>query len=149
MAGATVAATGRMSIERFTRKEVVTAEADETVSQVAEKMRREHVGAVVLTDVGRPIGIVTDRDLALRVLADGRPPETPVREVMSQDLVLAHCDDTVDQIVVRMRQAGVRRLPIVNRDGSLVGMVSLDDLYVLLSGELSTTAYAVLDNRGP
>jgi CBS domain-containing protein len=138
-----------MSIERFTRKQVVTALPAESVSEVAEKMRREHVGAIVVTDLGEPIGIVTDRDLALRVVADGRSPDTPVREVMSHDLVVAECRDTVDQIIVLMRKTGVRRLPIVDDEGGLVGLVSLDDLYVLLSGELSTTAYAVLDNRGP
>jgi CBS domain-containing protein len=138
-----------MSIERFTRKEVVTAQPDETAAEVAEKMRSHHVGAVVIVDLGRPIGIITDRDVALRVVGEGRTTETPIREVMSSDLVLAHHDDTLDHIVIRMRQTGVRRLPIVDGDGALIGLVSLDDLFVLLSGELSTTAYAVLDNRGP
>jgi CBS domain-containing protein len=147
--GALVAHAGVMSMERFTRKEVVTAEPDEPASAVAQRMSESHVGAVIITDLGRPIGIVTDRDLALRVLGEGRSSEVPVHEVMSRELVTARVGDGVDGVVSRMRATGVRRLPIVGMDGSLVGLVSLDDLFVLLSGELSASAGAVLDNRGP
>jgi CBS domain-containing protein len=147
--GPLVAPAGVMSMERFTRKEVVTAEPDESARDVAQRMAESHVGAVVVIDLGRPIGMVTDRDLALRVLGEGRSPEVPVREVMSRELVTARVGDGVDGVVARMRSTGVRRLPIVGMDGSLVGLVSLDDLFVLLSGELSASAGAVLDNRGP
>jgi CBS domain-containing protein len=138
-----------MSLERFTRKEVVVARPEESAADVALKMENEHVGAVVIVDLGRPIGIITDRDLALRLVASRLPYDTAVRTVMSTDLVTACVDDTVDEIVYRMRTTGVRRLPIVNEDGALIGLVSLDDLYVMLAGELGETAHAVLDNRGP
>jgi CBS domain-containing protein len=112
-------------------------------------MLRHHVGAVVVVEGGRPVGILTDRDLALRLLAAGREAQTPVREVMSGDPVTARVDEQLDAVAVRMRHHGVRRLPIVDDDGALVGLVSLDDLYVLFAGELSATAQAVIENRGP
>jgi CBS domain-containing protein len=112
-------------------------------------MLRSHVGAVVVVQAGRPVGIVTDRDLALRVVAAGRSGDTPVRDVMSENLVTVRFDAQLDDVALRMREQGVRRVPIVDAAGALVGLVSLDDLYVLLSGELSAGAHAVLDNRGP
>ena len=138
-----------MSLARFARKQVVTADASETARQVAGKMLDHHVGAVVILEGRRPAGIVTDRDLALRVLAAGRPPDIEVRDVMSHDLVSARIDETIDEVVFRMRQSGVRRLPLLDRGGVLVGLVSMDDLHVLLAKELSTTAEVVMDNRGP
>lgn len=138
-----------MSIQRFTRKHLVIGSPEETVTAIAERMYNNHVGAVVIVDQGRLVGMVTDRDLTLRVLAKGRPGTTPVREVMSGDLVTAHVDDSLDEIAFRMRKFGVRRLPILARDGSLSGLVALDDLVVLLAGELATTAQAVVANRGP
>lgn len=138
-----------MSLDRFTRKEVAVVGADEPVVRAAEQMLRRHVGAVVVVDGGRPIGIITDRDLALRVIAACRDAATPVREVMSADLVTARADEQLDDVAVRMRRHGVRRLPIIDKVGGLVGLVSLDDVYVLLAGELAASAQAVIENRGP
>jgi CBS domain-containing protein len=138
-----------MSLERFTRKSVVVAAPDDMVATVATLMRERHVGAVVLVEDGRPVGIVTDRDLVLRVIAEGRGPATPVREVMSRHLVLARVDETIERTMVRMRDTGVRRVPIVSHDDVLLGIVTLDDLEVLLAAELTTIADAILDNRGP
>jgi CBS domain-containing protein len=138
-----------MSLRRFTRKTVVTAAVDAPVHEVAEKMLRHHVGAVVICEGARPIGIITDRDLALRVVATRVSSETPAREVMSTDLISAHADEEMDAVIFRMRQHGVRRVPILSADGTLVGIVALDDLMVMFAGELSSTADTVLDNRGP
>jgi CBS domain-containing protein len=138
-----------MSLERFTRKDVVVVLPEEPAAHAAEAMLEHHVGAVVVVEQGRPIGMVTDRDLALRLIAAGRDGSTSVREVMSGDLVTARVEDQVDDVAQRMRRHGVRRLPIVDANGALVGLVALDDLYVLLAGELSATARAVIENRGP
>lgn len=138
-----------MSLERFTRKIVIVADAAESAAQVARKMLDHHVGAVVVMEGGKPAGIVTDRDLALRVIAAGVDPNSPVSAVMSKSLVTARADELVDQVAHRMRMSGVRRLPLVDANGALVGLVALDDLYVLLAGELMTTAQAVIGNRGP
>jgi CBS domain-containing protein len=140
-----------MSLDRFCRKTVVTAPLDEPVVQVAQRMRDLHVGAVVAVDErGRPKGMITDRDLVCRVLAEGRSPQTlRVREVMSADVEVLQAHDAIDVAVGKMRELGLRRLPIVDAKGQLSGMVSLDDLMVLLSAELGSAAGAVRENRGP
>jgi CBS domain-containing protein len=139
-----------MSLERFTRKRVIVADLHESASEVARKMEREHVGAVIILRGALPAGIVTDRDLALRVVASTLlAAETPVEQVMSRDLVTIRIDDALDAAVERMRQCGVRRLPIVDQNGRLCGLVSLDDLHVLFAGEMKRTAEAIMENRGP
>ena len=137
-----------MSLERFTRREVVTIAPDRPAEEAAKLMRQKHVGAVVVVEEGKPVGIVTDRDLVIRLLADWSPG-TPVRAVMTRDIVAARIDDALDFAFYTMRQHGVRRLPIVNHDGALVGLVAVDDLLVLLGGEVSSIVEAVVDNRGP
>jgi CBS domain-containing protein len=112
-------------------------------------MEQRHVGALVVVERDRPIGIVTDRDLALRALGRWRGPNVPVAEVMSTELVVVHVGDRLDEALYTMRRTGVRRLPIVDDTGFLVGVVSLDDLLVLLTGELSFGIEAVTQNRGP
>jgi CBS domain-containing protein len=138
-----------MSLARFCRKPVVTALANDPVEDVARKMRDRHVGAVVVVDETlRPVGIVTDRDLVCRVMAEGRQA-VAVREAMSTGVELLRVEEAIDSALFRMRDRGVRRMPIVNGRGQLAGLVSIDDLLVMLSSELGKTADAVRDNRGP
>jgi len=137
-----------MSLERFTRRELVTIAPDRPAEEAARLMRGKHVGAVIVVEEGKPVGIVTDRDLVVRLLADFAP-NTSVRAVMTRDLVVARIDDAIDYAFYTMRQHGVRRLPIVNDEGALVGLVAVDDLLVLLGGEVSSIVEAVVDNRGP
>jgi CBS domain-containing protein len=138
-----------MSLQRFTRKPAVTIGADAPAQKAAQLMREHHVGAVVVVEAKRPVGMVTDRDLALRLVADNRDGNTPLVEIMSRKLVALHDGDSIDHALFTMRREGVRRLPILDRGGTVVGLVALDDLLVLLAGELSSTAEAILDNRGP
>jgi CBS domain-containing protein len=138
-----------MSLERFTRRELIAVAPDAAVDEVARLMRARHVGAVLVVDDGRPVGIVTDRDLVVRLLADGGNPSAPVRAVMTRELVVAQIDDDIDHAFFTMRRYGIRRLPIVDGGGTIVGMVALDDLLVLLGGEVSSLVETVLDNRGP
>jgi CBS domain-containing protein len=138
-----------MSLERFTRKSIATITPDAPVAAAAQLMQARHVGAVVVMSRDRPVGLLTDRDLALRIVAERRSPETAVGAVMTADPILAHVRDGIDVALYTMRRTGVRRLPIVNDVGALVGLVALDDLLVLLTGELSTGIEAVIENRGP
>src|SRR5579885_1476693 len=111
----------------FTRN-VVTAGPDATLSTVAHKMEDHHVGTVVIVEQGHPVGIVTDRDLALALGAHGISPQAEVRQVMSHH-VLAIPDDASIYTATRfMREREVRRLPIVDREDRVVGIVSMDDL---------------------
>lgn len=140
-----------MSLERFCRKAVSTALSSETVQAAAEKMTQQHVGCLIIVDdAGRPVGILTDRDIVCRVLAVRRDPATtPIQAVMSASPVVARVGDLIEEAAFAMRQQGVRRLPIVNASGKAIGIVSLDDLIVLLTAELGQTAAAVRTNRGP
>ncbi|MEW5854800.1 MAG: CBS domain-containing protein [Myxococcota bacterium] len=139
-----------MSLERFCRKHIVSTTTQQSALEAAQRMNESHVGAVVVTDDGKPVGMLTDRDLVMRVVAEGRDAaRTPVGDIMSRDLAFVYDDDNIDSAAACMRQAGVRRLPILHHDGTLAGMVTLDDLMVLFSAELSTTAGAVRENRGP
>ena len=138
-----------MSLERFARKEMVIARPDETVAQVATRMTEHHVGAVVVVDERRPIGIVTDRDLVTRVLALRGSIDDEICEVMTPEPATLRWDATLDMAISRMKEEGVRRLPLVDAEGRLIGMVTFDDLAVLLAAEEAALANAVRENRGP
>ena len=104
----------------------------ETPARQAARLMEEHdVGSlpVVESDSGRQlVGVVTDRDLALRVLGHGKPPETPVREVMSVNVHTCRPDDSLDGVENTMARYQVRRIPIVDDDDRVVGMVAQADL---------------------
>lgn len=140
-----------MSIERFCRKSLVRASPDDTVAQATRLMLEHHVGAVVVVDAaGRPEGILTDRDVACRVVAEGRDPAaTAVWSVMTAKPATVRRSGTIDEASMLMRERGVRRLPIVDDEGKFCGLVSLDDLSVLLSAEMSQLVGAVRANQGP
>ncbi|RKH35465.1 CBS domain-containing protein [Corallococcus praedator] len=140
-----------MSLARFCRKKVAIIQPMQSVAEAAEQMRDRHVGAlVVVGEEPRPVGILTDRDIVTRVVAERKDARAvPVLDVMSPQPVVAHVDDRLDQTFITLRQLGVRRLPIVDGQGCLAGLVSLDDLLVLLAAELDQTAAVVRENRGP
>jgi CBS domain-containing protein len=101
---------------------------DTTAQEAARLMKSEDVGALPIVEDGRLTTVVTDRDLAIRVLAEGRGSETPVREVASQDLVTIDPQQGLDEAARLMAQHQVRRLPVVEEDGRLVGMLAQADI---------------------
>ena len=130
-----------MPIGTIRNREVVTAHRGTKVSEAAQLMRKHHVGDVVVVDEidGRevPCGIVTDRDIVITVIAQGVDPEGVVLgDMMSSDVVVGRETDGVADTIQVMRTKGVRRLPIVNALGTLVGIVTADDLLALLSDEM-------------
>ncbi|MFG2074152.1 CBS domain-containing protein [Nonomuraea maritima] len=112
--------------EVMTRR-LVTVEGDQPVSAAAALMRDHDTGAIIVNDNGRILGIVTDRDITVRVVADGRGPDTPVREACSRAVEAVGPDTGIDQAARLMRSHAVRRLPVVE-DGRVIGVVSLGDL---------------------
>jgi CBS domain-containing protein len=109
---------------------VVTATAEASALEVARLMRDHRVGSVVIVDsAAKPVAMVTDRDLALRVFAEGAEPATPALEHASRPLVCGDPEMELDEAAVLMAQHRVRRLPVV-RGEELVGIVSLDDIAV-------------------
>lgn len=125
-----------MRNERY-ESPVATAPTTASVREVAAKMEDYGLGSVVVLDQAqRPVGIVTDRDLAIRVIAEGRDPDAAVAaDVMSKPLLTASPDEPLETLVERMAAGGIRRLPVV-RDERLVGIVAADDLLLWLGREV-------------
>lgn len=119
-----------MRLSEIMTSGVVTADAEASALEVARLMRDHRVGSVVIVDsAGKPVAMVTDRDLALRVFAEGVEPAAPALEHASRPLVCGDPEMELDEAAVLMAQHRVRRLPVV-RGEELVGIVSLDDIAV-------------------
>ena len=117
-----------MKIAEVMTRNPETISPDEPIQEAARKMLDADTGSLPVDDGQRIVGIITDRDIAVRAIADGRGPETPVREVMSERLLFAWEDQEVDEVAARMGDAQVRRFPVLSRGERLVGIVSLGDL---------------------
>jgi len=119
-----------------------TIEADDAVVRAARMMRDEDVGIAPVVEAGRLVGTVTDRDIAIRVVAEGRDPETTaVREVASTEIVTIDPQQELSEGVRLMAEHQVRRLPVVEEDGRLVGIVAQAD--VAREGDDSLTGEVV------
>ena len=137
----------RMPIEDLARNDVVTASPTTPVSDLAATMRTENVGSIVITNDDSPAGIVTDRDLAVRVLGDGRDPaEQTAENVMTEDICTAEPDAGFYEATSLMAEYGVRRLPVCEGD-SLVGIITADDLNELLADEHEQFANVIRAQR--
>jgi CBS domain-containing protein len=101
---------------------------DQTIQEAATIMRDEDTGVVPIADGGNLVGVVTDRDIAIRAVAEGKSASTRVTEVASKDLVTIDPDQDLDEALRLMAQHQVRRLPVVEEDGRLVGVVSQADV---------------------
>lgn len=129
------------------RERVVTASPDTPAPTVAGQMAAENVGSVVVTERDEPLGIVTDRDLAVQALPDGDPTDRAVGELMTPQPHTVETDCGVMELCGELREAGVRRMP-VTENGELAGIVTLDDLSVLLAREHEDLA-AVVEAESP
>lgn len=126
-----------MSIYTICQKSVVSVGPETTVDFVARLMQDKNIGCVVITDQHRPVGIVTDRDLALRGrLGCAEPEVSPISEIMTRELKTIRKDTGIFEAIQEMKSSGVRRLPVVDKGGRLVGLITLDDIIRLLSREL-------------
>ena len=116
----------------YARRQVITADLDDRIRDLAGLMDYYNVGCIVIVEAGRPVGIVTDRDLALRILMDrdaaAELERLTARDVMTPDPQTIHEDEGFDRALELMRGENVRRLPVVDRHGKLRGIVSLDDI---------------------
>ena len=117
-----------MKVSEVMTRDVQTVRPDQPVREAAGFMLSADAGSIPVTDGERLIGMITDRDIAVRGIAKGYGPDTPVRELMTDDLVIAREDDDTDDIAARMSSAQVRRLPVVDDQQRLCGIVSLGDL---------------------
>jgi CBS domain-containing protein len=118
-----------MRIREVMTQAVVTAEASDTLERVGQLMRDRNVGSVVVCDGGRAVGVITDRDLALAVAADGVGVEADAGGYASRPLVTGNVEMDIEEAVALMVQHRIRRLP-VTEDDDLAGIVTIDDLAV-------------------
>jgi len=131
-----------MSVGDICNREVVVMDKQGSLFEAAKLMRDHHVGNIVVTEDHPhrrvPIGIVTDRDLVVEVLAEGVDPRTLiVADIMSYELLTAREDDELLDTIRVMRAHGIRRIPVVDRDGALEGIVAVDDLLDLVAEQLT------------
>ncbi|TAK43938.1 MAG: CBS domain-containing protein [Betaproteobacteria bacterium] len=137
-----------MTIAEICTREVVVAKRDITVKGAARLMREYHVGCIVLVDEQegkrKPCGIVTDRDIVVAVTALGLDPEViRAGDVAAKELLELSETAGVAETVAVMRMKGVRRLPVVDQDGVLIGIIAADDILGLLAEELAGLATMV------
>jgi CBS domain-containing protein len=137
-----------MSIGEICNRDVVIAEKSLPVPEVAQLMRKHHVGSLVVMEEQagrrRPVGIVTDRDIVVQVVAAGVPPESlTAGDIMSPSLATVQEGEGMLETLRQMRIRGIRRLPVVSAAGALVGIITLDDVMMLLAEELNELAKAV------
>jgi CBS domain-containing protein len=137
-----------MPISEICNREVVYALRDTSSLEAAKLMREHHVGDLVVVDdnegVKVPVGIITDRDLVVEIMTPELDPSAiTVGDIMTPELAVVKEDAGLYESIQYMRAIGVRRLPVVNNDGGLVGILTLDDLLELLAEEMSTLAKLV------
>lgn len=142
-----------MNVGSICNRRVITASPQLDIQAAAERMREEHIGfLVVVPEQPRgpqpPLGVLTDRDIVVAVVAKRADPATlKVGDVMSIKPVVAAESDSVDLALRTMRRAGVRRLPVVNGRGEVVGILSLDDLLEFIAREMDSLSGAVRNGR--
>jgi CBS domain-containing protein len=127
-----------MTVASICQRTVDTVRPTETAYTAAQRLASRCVGSlVVVDDHGHAIGMLTDRDIALRIVAAGCDPQTIVGDIMSGEPTLVAETAPVDEAMARMRERGVRRLPVVDEDLRLVGIVSLEDVLARLAREMA------------
>ena len=127
-------------ISEFMTTNIETVRPDQTAREAASFMLSADTGAIPVCEDDRVIGMITDRDIAVRGVASGKGPDCSVRDLMSRDMVCARDTDDSSDVAQRMSEAQVRRLPVLDSNDRLVGMVSLGDLARETSGESAHTA---------
>ncbi len=130
------AAISRMRCREIMTRELRTAARETSLREAAAMMRDGDVGAVPVVEDGRLIGIVTDRDMVVRCIADGKGASTPVGEAMTTEIFSVRPDDFVFEAVRLMGDKQIRRIPVISEDGKLAGIISMADVALETEDEL-------------
>lgn len=140
-----------MKLKELCVLDVACCDKGTTIAEAARLMRQHHTGDLIVIDdsdgTREPVGIVTDRDIVMEAIAKGHDPDrTSVSQIMASPLVVASGSENVSTAIERMRTHGVRRLPIVDDGGAVLGILTLDDLYRVLADH--TAALAAIVSKG-
>ena len=136
-----------MRVSEAMSRDVRIASPEQTICEAARMMGEIDAGVLPVGEKDRLVGIITDRDIAVRAVAEDKPPSTKVRDVMSREVLYCYDDQEIDEVATNMGDEQVRRMPVVNRDKRLVGIVSLSD--VAQTGNATTTGRAIADISAP
>jgi CBS domain-containing protein len=137
-----------MKVSECMTKNVRMVSPGDTVRQAAAVMAEADSGVVPVSANDRLVGMVTDRDIAIRGIAAGKGPDCPVQDVMTKDVKYCFDDDDVDRVAQNMADIQVRRLPVVNHDKRLVGIISLGDLSKSADGHVVGRAVSGISRPG-
>jgi CBS domain-containing protein len=119
-----------MKVKEVMTPDVRLASPTQTIREAAKMMAEFDCGALPVADNDRLVGMITDRDIAVRAVAEGRDASTPVREIMTSDVKYCYDDLSIEEVTQNMGEQRIRRLPVVNRDKRLVGILALGDLAI-------------------
>ena len=137
-----------MKVSDVMTRDVQTVRPDQPVQEAASFMLSADAGSIPVTDGDRLVGMITDRDIAVRGVAKGYGPDTPVRELMTDDVICVREDEDVEDVASKMSDAQVRRLPVVDSDERLCGIVSLGDLSREADEDCASEALEGVSERG-
>jgi len=117
-----------MRVSEAMTREVRVCTPGQSIREVAKIMEEIDAGSMPVGENDRLIGMITDRDIAIRAVGAGKGPDTPVREIMSAEVLYCYDDEDIDHVAENMADNQVRRLPVVNREKRLVGIISIGDV---------------------
>jgi CBS domain-containing protein len=137
-----------MNVSEVMSREVRVGHPRQSINEVAQIMADIDAGFVPVGENDRLVGMITDRDIAIRAVAAGKGPHTAVREVMTHDVKYCYEDDEIADVAQNMAELRVRRLPVLNRDKRLVGIVALGDIAIATGPEPTGAAVEAISQRG-
>ena len=136
-----------MKVSECMTREVRVANPGETLQDAARTMADIDAGILPVGENDKLVGVITDRDIAIRAVGTGRAPDAKIRDVMSEEVKYCYADEEVDDVLDNMSEQQIRRLPVVNRDKRLVGIVSISDLAA--NGEIMRAGEALSEIARP
>ena len=137
-----------MKVSKCMTRDVELVSPTQTIRDAAQMMAELDAGALPVQQDDRLVGMITDRDIAVRAVAQGKSPDTRVRDVMSPELLYCFDDQEIEDVSRNMGEVKVRRLPVVNRDKRLVGIISIGDLALKEEQTLTGSTIARISKTG-
>jgi CBS domain-containing protein len=137
-----------MKIRDCMSSDVRLAKPEDTIQVAATMMAEIDVGAIPVADSDKLVGMITDRDIAIRAVAVGKGPDSKISDIMSHDVKYCYEDEDTERVLDNMGDNQLRRLPVLNREKRLVGIVSIGDLAVKASSDKTGEALGVISRPG-
>lgn len=137
-----------MKVREAMTEDVLLTHPGQSIREAARLMAEHDIGALPVEENDRLVGMITDRDIAVRAVADDRGPDTKIADVMSREVLYCFDDEDLDDVARNMADVQVRRLPVVNRDKRLVGIVSLSDVATCEDAKQAGRAIAGISTPG-